>query len=336
MASVRERFDLKRMLSPDARRSDEMQALFDWILEQDKDMPDLNTLPIAEARRWRARQAARVNADAPEVASVERVLVPGRNGAPAIACDLIAPPGAKPGCVLYLHGGGWAFGDLASHTRLARILALETNTRVLYADYRLTPEHPYPAALDDTIAAWRWIVAKFEIDPLFKGPLSMSGDSAGANLAVACMLHEMELGRPGPDLALLFYGVYDDDTESPSYLRFATGHGLARAGMMRFWEWYAPTDAHGHPRLDALLCPARASSSALARLPPLYLNAAGLDPLMCDTLTFAERLEDAEATFEVNVHEGVHHGFMQQTARLAESRHAMAMAMDFYRRHAPG
>ena len=309
-----------------------MQALFDWNIEQDKGMPDLNTISIQESRPWRARQALRTNADAPEVAKVERIHVPGLNGAPDIASELITPLNEEPGCLLYLHGGGWAFGDLDSHIRLAKILAVESKKRVLYVDYRLSPETPYPGPLDDSIAAWRWIVSRSESDPHFKGPLSVSGDSAGANLSVALMLHEIELGRRLPDVGLLFYGVYDDDTESPSYMRFAMGYGLARPGMMKFWSWYAPADAHGHPRQDPLLCPVRASTSALAKLPPLYLNAAGLDPLLCDTLKFAERLEEAGTVFAVEVHEGLHHGFIQQTARLAESRRALKLAMDFYRK----
>jgi acetyl esterase len=195
MTRVNERFDLKRMLSPDTKRSAEMQALFDWLIEQDEGMPDLNTLSIQESRPWRARQAIRTNADAPSVAGVERVNVPGLNGAPDVVCDLITPHDAEPGCMLYLHGGGWAFGDLESHSRLAKILAVETKKRVLYADYRLSPETPYPGPLDDSVAAWRWIVARTEKDAGFNGPLSISGDSAGANLGVAVMLREMELGR---------------------------------------------------------------------------------------------------------------------------------------------
>ncbi len=336
MASVKERFDLKRMLSPETKRSDEMQALFDWMIEQDKGMPDLNTISIQESRPWRAKQALRTNADSPAVASVERIKAPGMNGAPDVVCDLITPLNAEPGCMLYLHGGGWAFGDLESHSRLAKILATETKKRVLYADYRLSPETPFPGPLDDSVAAWRWIVGKAESDANFRGPLSISGDSAGANLSVAVMLRELERGRRLPDVALLFYGVYDDDTESPSYMRFAMGYGLARPGMMKFWSWYAPSEDHGSPRQDALLCPVRASSAALAKLPRMFLNAAGMDPLMCDTLRFAERLEEVDATFEVHVHEGVHHGFIQQTARLAESRRAMQLAIDFYRRHERG
>ena len=326
---------LERLLGPDAKRSAEMQNLFDWLVEQDKDMPDLNTLPIEDARRWRAKQAARTNAELPEVAETRRFTVEGLHGAPPVACELITPKAAAPGCTVFLHGGGWAFGDLDSHARLARMLAIETQRRLLTVDYRLAPETPFPGPLDDAVAAWRWVVSQAMSDADFQGPLAICGDSAGGNLALAAILREQEVGRRLPDLGMMFYGVFADDFDSPSYERFATGFGLARPGMMRFWEMYAPGEAPGHPRLDPLMCPVRASESSLARLPPLYLNASHLDPLLCDTIAMGEQLEAAGATYEVNIHEGVHHGFMQHTARLAESRRAFELVGDFYRRHIP-
>jgi acetyl esterase len=313
-----------------------MQILFDWLVEQDRGMPDLNTIPIEEARRWRAKQTARTNADLPEVAATERFTVPGIRGAPPVACELITPADAEPGCVVFLHGGGWAYGDLDSHARLARLLAIETGRRVLYVDYRLAPETPFPGPLDDAVAAWRWTVAQTEARPAFQGPLAICGDSAGGNLALATILREQEVGRRMPDLGLLFYGVFADDFESPSYQRFETGFGLNRAGMVRFWEMYAPSETPGQPRLDPLICPACASEASLARLPPLYLNAAHLDPLLCDTIALCERLEAAGATYEVHIHEGVQHGFMQHTARLAEARRALTLVGNFFRRQAPG
>jgi acetyl esterase/lipase len=120
------RVDRKRLLAPEATRSAEMQALADWLTEQDKDLPDLTTLPIAEARAIRARQAERINAALPAVESLTRFAVPGLAGSPAVACDLIVPEGASPGCITYLHGGGWVHGNLASHARLARMLAIAT------------------------------------------------------------------------------------------------------------------------------------------------------------------------------------------------------------------
>jgi acetyl esterase len=324
--------DLQRLLSAEAKRSDEMEALFARLQEEQKGQPDLATLPIAQARAIRARQAKRTNAQLPEVESATRLSVPGLGDAPPVACELIVPKDARPGCVVYYHGGGWAYGDLDSHTRMARVLAEATQSRALYVDYRLAPENVYPAAHDDAVAAWRWVVRKSLEDPDFRGPLTVAGDSAGGNLAIAVALREMDAGRRAPDAALMFYSVLSDDVNSPSYLRFAKGYGLNRGGMAKFWEMYAPLPAGESERDDPYLCPVKASEAKLARLPSLFLNAAGLDPLLCDTLEFAARVEAAGGRFDLHVHEGVQHGFMQQTAHLSEARRAFDLLRDFYAR----
>ena len=325
--------DLRFLLSSEARRSDEMQTLFDRLNQLDKDLPDLANLPIAEARAIRAAQAQRTNANLPDVASVTRLALRGLGGAPDIAADLITPTEALPGCIVYFHGGGWAFGDLSSHARFARILANQTCSRVLYVDYRLAPENPYPAAHDDAVAAWRWALARSSADADFRGPVTVAGDSAGANLAIGTVLREMDAGRPAPQAAMLFYGVLSDDVNSPSFLRFAKGYGLGRTGMAKFWDMYVPEgDGPDSQRDEPYVCPVKASEATLAKLPPLFLNAAGLDPLLCDTLEFAAKVEEVGGTFDLHVHEGVHHAFMQQTAGLAEARRAFDLVGDFYRR----
>src|SRR5262249_50812625 len=152
--------------------------------------------------------------------------------------------------------------------------------------YRLAPENPFPAGLDDSITAMRWLAAIGADDPAFAGPLGIMGDSAGANLAAATMLHEAEAGRRLPDAPMLFFGIYSSDLDSPSYHRFARGYGLTRAGMAQYFDWYAGSPGPGSARHDPLVAPVEASESTLALLPPIFLNAAGLDPLLCDTLSF--------------------------------------------------
>ena len=325
--------DLTRLLSPKARRSADMEALWQWIVADDAKDPDSNRdLTAQEGRALYARLNRRWNIDLPEMAKIETLQLAGLSGAPNISAQLLTPTDAKPGCILYVHGGGWAFGDLASHQRTMRMLAQETGTRVLGIDYRCPPEHPFPAPLEDVLAGWRWLVSQSRGNPDLAGPLAIAGDSAGANLAVSCIMRENELGRAAPQAGLLFYGVFSADLDSPSYHRFSTGHGLTRERMAQFWDWYVPGSGPDSARLDPIVNQVAATESVLAKLPPLYLNAAGMDVLLCDTLAFAERLHAAGSAYELVVHEGVHHGFMQFSAKLEETRRAFKMAGSFFRR----
>ncbi len=318
------------LLGPDAMRSDEMEALWQWIRVQDAGLPNPLTLAPAEARRIFDETTVRWNAALPEVAGVERIDIPAT---PGVAAEMIEPQFAEPGCILFLHGGGWAFGNLLSHARFARLLAETTGSRVLAVDYRLAPEHPYPAALDDSRAAWRWLTAQAEDDPDLRGPLVVAGDSAGANLAVALALDTAASGSRVPNMILSFYGAFKAGTDSASYRRFAEGFGLTSAMMGRFWDWYVPPDAPDRRR-DPLVSPLDATDEALRGLPPVFLNAAGLDPLLSDTLAFRDRLAAAGVAHELAVTPGVHHGFMQMSLRLGAAREAFAQAATFYRSQA--
>lgn len=319
--------DHARLFGPDVRRTPEMQAIADWLAQEDAGVPDWLALSPAEGRALSARLNLRWNEDLPPVSAVAALSIPGTADNPAVPAQMIVPEDAEPGCILYIHGGGWAFCDLESHQRLMRSLAIAARTRVLAVDYRLAPEHPYPAPLSDCVAAWRWLRAQAASDPALRGPLAVGGDSAGANLALGLILAEGQHGRPTPDGALLFYGIYAADLESPSYLRFAKGYGLTQARMRRFWDWYAAPEF----RTDPLVSPIEASEAQLAKLPPLFLNAAGLDPLLSDTLAIAEKLDAADADYTLVLHEGLHHGFMQMSSKLPAATEAIEQAGTFYR-----
>ena len=319
--------ELARLLSPDARRSPEMEALWQWIVAEDAKDPD--AAKVLTPQEWRAQSARlnrRWNVDLPEMAA-EAFDLPGLAGAPPIPARMFTPSDALPGCILYIHGGGWVLCDIKTHERTIRLLAREARTRVLAIDYRLAPEHPFPAPLEDCQAAWRWLAAA-GID----GPLAIAGDSAGANLALSVILREGELMRSVPQAGLLFYGIFSSDLDSPSYRRFAEGYGLTRQDMRRFFDCYVPGTGPDSTRFDPLVQQVASSVAVLARLPPLFLNAAGLDVLLCDTLDLAARLREAGASFELAMHEGVHHGFLQFSARLEEARRAIGLAADFFAR----
>ena len=317
--------DLDRLLGPDAKRSAEMEAVWDWLIEQDSTVPNWLDLEPERARALLDRLAMRWNADLPAMASTKPMTLAGT---PPVEATLFVPRSARPGCILFFHGGGWAFGNVKTHDRFMRLLADDTGTRVLGVEYRLAPEHPFPAPFQDCLTAWRSIVANGH-EPAFDGPLAVAGDSAGANLAVAVILNEIAADRRKPDMGLLFYGAYLADVDSPSYRRFAEGFGLTRAGMARFWDWYVGVGG-SRSRTDALVSPVLASEADVARLPPLFLNAAGLDPLLCDTLRLAARIEAAGVPHRLVIHEGVHHGFMQMSLRLPEARAAIRQAAAFF------
>ena len=327
------RLDLNRLIASDARRTPEMQGLWEWIQTEDAKDPDYGRpLPTAELRAQYERLSRKWNRDLPNVAETRRFTIPGVMDSPPVSVELIIPHQAQPGALVQAHGGCWTFGDLDSHQRFKRLLAIETRTPLLSVDYRLAPEHPFPAALEDMQAAWRWLHEQSKTDARFKGPLVVAGDSAGANLALALTLREQNLNRPAPQAALLFYGIYSDDLDSPSYRRFANGYGLTQELMQRCFDFYAPGEGPDATRRDPLVSAIHASDAALARLPPLFLNAASLDVLLFDTLNFAKRLDAAGTNYELALHEGVHHGFMQFSAFLEEARRAIMLAGDFFQR----
>lgn len=307
--------------------SPEMRLVLDRLAVEDAGLPDPTLLPPADGRALAARGNARWNVDLPPMARIATLDARRADGA-AMPVRLLVPPQARPGLILHIHGGGWAFCSTETHERATRLLALAAGVAVASFDYRLAPEHPFPAGLDDCVTLWRGIVAG-TVAGLPPGPLAVAGDSAGANLALALMLHEQRQGRRLPDLGLLFYGVYAADFETPSYRRYAEGPGLTRAKMMRYWDWYAPPGQVS--RTDPLVAPLHADDPSLAALPPLYLNAAQVDPLESDSALLHARLAALGRRDRFRLHEGVAHGFMQMTTRLAAARTAIAEAGEAFR-----
>lgn len=296
--------------------SPQMRAILDRLATEDAGLPDPTTLPPAQGRAQADAGNQRWNVDLPEMAEVKDSFVPGPAG--KIACRILTPKGPAQGSILFVHGGGWAFCSKDSHERCARLLAIEAQATVITFDYRLAPEAAFPAGLDDCDAVWSALKTKAGPFKTLTGPFAICGDSAGANLALALML---ATSQP-PDCGLLFYGVYGADFTSPSYQDCANGPGLTRDKMRRYWDWYAPEALRQDPRLT----PLSASDAALTALPPLYLNAAEIDPLRSDSERLFHRLSTLGRRDEFRLHGGVVHGFMQMTTALEEARQAVADA----------
>ncbi|HKO38004.1 MAG TPA: alpha/beta hydrolase [Solirubrobacterales bacterium] len=276
---------------------------------------------IEEARAERRREAEVVGGPAPiPMAKVEPVEIPGPAG--MLGARLYVPPGPPASALLvYYHGGGWVIGDLETHDRPCRFLAARAGVQVLAVDYRLAPEHPFPAAAEDAFAAYAWTVANAARLGIEPARIGVGGDSAGANLAaVACLLAREE-GAPPPAMQLLIYPVTTATEELPSRLAFREGFLLTKTDMDWFEDRYLPTGVdRADPRVSVL------QADELGDLPPAYVATAGFDPLRDEGEAFALRMRDAGVRVTLRRHPGLVHTYANLTAICPSARHAMLEA----------
>jgi acetyl esterase len=254
------------------------------------------------------------NADPPAVADIADHRIPGPGG--PIAVRLYDPGLAAPApCLIYCHGGGFVLGGLESHDRVCRELALAGRVKVAAVDYRLAPEHRFPAALEDCVAAVEAVAAEagaWGVDP---ARLAIGGDSAGGNLALAVLLALRDRGGPRLAAGLLVYGMFAGDPATESQRRFGDGsYLLSTADLEWFWDCYL---GPGAARRDPLAVPLRAD---LAGLPPLYVAAAALDPLLDDSRHLVERLRTEGRPHRFVLWPGLTHAAFQMSRDLAPMR----------------
>ena len=240
---------------------------------------------------------------------------------------LHVPRGASAGgpLLVWFHGGGFVVGSPATIESACRFIARHANARVLAVPYRLAPEHPFPAAVDDAQAGYRWAqahAAELGADP---SRISVGGDSAGGCLA-AVVAREAD---PRPRAQLLLYPVTDLAEESPSYETFAEGPFLTAAQMRWFRRHYLADEADARdPRASPLLAP------DLDGLPAAYVAVAGFDPLRNEGLAYAERLRNAGVDTTLALHPGQLHAFAEITQASPSAREALRQACDWLRRTA--
>ena len=279
---------------------------------------------VETARRNRLLEAEVVAERPPlPMARVEPVEIPGPAG--TIAARHYVPHGAAPESgplLVYFHGGGWVIGDLDTHDAPCRFLAANSGVRVLAIDYRLAPEHPFPAAPEDAFAAYAWASANAAALGCDPGRVAVGGDSAGANLAAAVSLLAREAGLRLPAMQLLIYPVTVTDEEMPSRHTFGDGFLLSRPDMDFFEGHYLPA---GTDRGDTRVSVLRAAD--LSGLPPAYLAIAGFDPLRDEGVAFAKRLEEAGVPVSLRLHPGLVHTFANLTAIGPSARQAMLEAV---------
>lgn len=221
-------------------------------------------------------------------------------------------------CLVYFHGGGWVIGSIETHDGLCRSIANAAGCVVLSVDYRLAPEHPFPAATEDAFNAVQWVAENAETLGIDRRRVAVGGDSAGGNLAAVAAL--MARDRGGPPLAaqLLLYPITDCDLDTASYLAYADGHLLTRDAMAWFFKHYVP---EGGSADEPYISPLRAESHR--GLPPALIITAECDPLCHEGNAYARHLEAAGVPVQCRCYPGMIHGFIRRHKLLPAGREAL-------------
>ena len=264
-------------------------------------LPPYHTVPAFVARRIYRDTRAALAPKPPEVAEARLMVFDGAVAVRAYRPALKAPLPA----LVFFHGGGWTIGDLDTHDSLCRQLANAARCAVFSVDYRLAPEHPFPAAVEDCFFATRFVhrnARALGVDP---GRIAVGGDSAGGNLAAVVALMARDSGEVPLAYQLLIYPATDQRCESPSHERNAEGYLLTRDAIRFFRSAYLP-DSRDHT--DWRASPLLAASHA--NLPPAFIVTAGYDPLVDEGRAYAERLRAAGVEVEYREYPDMVHGFV--------------------------
>jgi acetyl esterase len=253
------------------------------------------------------------------MARVEEMTIPGPAGKiPARLYVALGAPQPPQPLLIYYHGGGWVIGDLESHDGLCRFLAEHSGCRVLSVDYRLAPEHPFPAPGEDCFAAFSWAAehaAELGADP---ARIAVAGDSAGGNMAAVVCLMARDSGGPRPAMQLLLYPATDAVGGQASRDTFAKGFLLTRNDMEWFEAHYLPDGAEADdPRVSIM------RAADVSDQPPAYVITAGFDPLRDEGEVYATRMREAGVQVALRRQSSLIHGFANLTAICPSARAAM-------------
>ncbi len=251
----------------------------------------------------------------------------GLGGVPGAAGS---EPGDPPGVLVFFHGGGWSIGSIETHDAVCRALANGAGILVVSVEYRLAPEEPFPAALDDAVAAVRWVAANGPELGADTGRLAVGGDSAGGNLAAVV---SQQLRDGGPDIAfqLLVYPAVDLTLAHPSMDENAEGYFLTKDTMQWFRANYLGGGVVDHR--DARVSPLHAAPGALRDLPPALVLTAEYDPLRDEGEAYAQALAGAGVEVTVTRYDGMIHGFFSLRDLVPEGKEALDQACEALAAH---
>ncbi len=281
-------------------------------------------LSVEEARAAIVTLSAAAGEGEP-VARVENRTLPGPRG--EIPVRVYTPEGRAPFPVLvYFHGGGWVIGNLETHDGLCRHLANAAHCVVVSVDYRLAPEHPFPASGEDAYAATRWVAGNAAALGGDAKRIAVGGDSAGGNLSAVVSLMARDRGGPPIVFQLLVYPATDLPSANMSYRENAEGYFLTAKSMHWFFAHYCGANPDAS---DPYLCPLRAKN--LGGLPPALVVTAEFDPLRDEGEAYAARLREAGVRTKLTRYPGMIHGFFGMGPLLTQARAATREAADALR-----
>ena len=289
----------------------QVQAVMDAMARMNLAPP--HTMPVDQARAQFMRSRGVYLAPPQSVASVADRALPGPGG--DLPVRVYRPAGSEPAALLpalvFFHGGGWVFGNLDSHDPLCRELCNLAGCAVVSVAYRVAPESKFPAAVDDAIAAIRYVAGHGKELGIDSAKLATGGDSAGGTLAAAAALTFRDQGGPRLRLQALIYPVTDMTLDSPAYARIPTGYTLPRERMLFFREAYlrGPEDI-----ADWRASPLKARD--LSNLPPALVLTAAQDPLVDEGKAYADRLAAAGVPVKYSCYEGMVHGFLSMAGAI--------------------
>jgi acetyl esterase len=308
-------------------RSERLDAQVRTLLEM-MDLesgPPMESMEPAQFRQSRKEARAALPAAAPEpLAHVEDFTIPGPGGELPIRMYVGDTGWLRPALV-YFHGGGFLGGDLDSHDSVCRTLAKDSGAMIIAVDYRLAPEHQFPAGVDDAYAATRWVAANVERLGIDAGNISVGGDSAGGNFATVVAMRCRAAGGPAITAQVLIYPVTDlSSFETESHREFGEGYLLTRSGMQYCTRYYLADPAlMRHPEVSPLL------ASDLTGLPPALVITAEFDPLRDEGEAYARRLKEAGVPVSLRRYDGMIHGFVSMHGMIPDGRNAIQEAARF-------
>jgi acetyl esterase len=302
----------------------EVRALLDTMDAQGA--PPLESQDPVEARGARLEGMKILGGQPDELGRVEDLLVPGPGGDVPVRVYAIEHGGLRPALV-YFHGGGFVFGNLDTHDAVCRAIAKQSGAVLISVDYRLAPEHKFPAAVEDSHAATVWVAANAERLGIDASRIAVGGDSAGGNLAAVVAMRCRDAGGPALAAQILLYPVTDYTTyETESHREFGENYFLTRSAMDWFTGHYlASDDQKRHPHVSPLVAP------NLSGLPPALVITAEFDPLRDEGEAYAERLRQAGVPVTVTRYPGMIHGFVSMHGVLTGGRQAIKEAAEFTR-----